>query len=271
MDMNHLQCSGCGSSEVDFDPQSRTLVCRQCGKKEFYSRATLNASGKVVYGRQNALKFFREGTLESAQHYAREVLNVSMDNAPALFILAYYNEFVEKHTGAMKKFFQQIQPVALEYDEVQELRELLVATASQLEDYEGEIITLLAQNMQAEEDSESLCATLDKICPCFLKRRTSCDFLSRERIEMYQDLAEHCVIPKTCLALLSGIKSNPDSPFASDSFYLRSKAQYFYDHYVLAVGSIVERMKENPNKQKFLRAYETVRKEYSQAMQTENQ
>ena len=72
---------------MTFDPKRRILLCNQCGKEEYYSRATLNANGKVVFSRRNAIRFFSEGKLEDARHYAMEVLNISMDNAPAMYIL----------------------------------------------------------------------------------------------------------------------------------------------------------------------------------------
>ena len=53
-----LQCHGCGSTNVVFDSKRRILKCNQCGKEEYYSRATLNSNGKVVFGKQNAMSFF---------------------------------------------------------------------------------------------------------------------------------------------------------------------------------------------------------------------
>ena len=156
MDMEGMQCHGCGSSQVTFDPKRRILLCNQCGKEEYYSRATLNANGKVVFSRRNAIRFFSEGKLEDARHYAMEVLNISMDNAPAMYILAYYDEFTARKTDAMRRFFQQIRDVALEYDEVTDLRGLLLSSAYSLADYEEDTIQLIAVNMQSAEDRPQL-------------------------------------------------------------------------------------------------------------------
>ena len=84
MENEILTCRGCGSSNVTFNPKMRLIVCNQCGREEFYSRAALNSSGKVLYSRQNALKYFSEGSFDVALKYAHEVLNISLDYAAAM-------------------------------------------------------------------------------------------------------------------------------------------------------------------------------------------
>ena len=257
-----MQCHGCGSTNVVFDAKRRILKCNQCGKEEYYSRATLNANGKVVFGKQNAISFFTDGKYDESRHYAMEVLDISMDNAPSLYILSYVDEFVSGKAGAMHDFFKQIKSVPLEYDEVKELRELIWASAYRLMDYEKDIIELITLNMQAAEDRNDLTDFIDKICPYFISKRASADYLDKELSEMYGELAQHCGIPKTCFALIKSIGENPDSPVANNSFFLKAKAQYFYDNYVLAVGKIIESMKENEFKQKFIGAYSQKQKQF---------
>ena len=250
-----MQCHGCGSTNVVFDSKRRILKCNQCGKEEYYSRATLNANGKVVFGKQNAMNFFTDGKYDESRHYAMEVLDISMDNAPALYILSYVDEFVSGRSGAMKDFFKQIKEVPLEYDEVKDLRALIWASAYRLMDYEKDIIELIALNMQSGEDLPELTAFIDKICPYFISKRASAEYLDKELADMYEELAGHCGIPKTCFALLKSISENPDSPVSNNSFFLKAKAKYFYDNYVLVVGKILQAMRESEFKQKFLGAY----------------
>ena len=260
--MEGMQCHGCGSTNVTFDPKRRILSCNQCGKEEYYSRATLNANGKVVFSRRNAIRFFSDGKLEDARHYAMEVLNISMDNAPAMYILAYCDEFSAQRPDAIKRFFQQIRDVPLEYDEVADLRGLLLASAYNLIDYEAEIIRLIAVNMQAEEDIPELCGFIDTLCPYLIGRRPSAAFLTEELAGMYQELAARCGIPKTCFALLKAIETNPDSPYRGSSFYLKAKARYFYEHYVTDVGTVIAAMGEGALRDKFLGAYQKKREQY---------
>lgn len=256
MEMEGMQCHGCGSTNVVFDPKRRILICNQCGKEEYYSRATLNANGKVVFSRRNAIRCFTDGKLDDARHYAMEVMNISMDNAPAMYILAYYDEFTARKPDSMKRFFQQIKDVALEYDEVTDLRGLLLASAYNLADYEEEVIHLIAVNMQSPEDAQALCEFVDTLCPYLIGKRTSASFMTKDLTEMYQELAGHCSIPKTCFALLKAIDTNPDSPYTDNSFYLKAKAQYFYEHYVASVGTVVSAISDSSLKGKFSAVYQ---------------
>ncbi len=264
MDMEGLRCHGCGSTNVEFDPKHRILRCHQCGKEEYYSRATLNANGKVVFARQNAMRFFTDGKLDDAHHYAMEVLNISADNATALFILAYHDEFTARKPDAMKHFFAQIREVPLEYEEVQDVCKLCLVSAYNLSDFEESVIELVATNMQSPEDAQELCNFIDAFCPYQIARRSSTAFLTDNLAGMYRELAGHCGIPKTCFALLKSIETNPDSPYVDHSFYLKAKSRYFYENYVHEIGEILAQMAESPVKAKFLSAYRSKCEQYRQ-------
>lgn len=262
MDVGGLTCRGCGSSNVTFNAKQRMLVCNQCGREEFYERATLNANGKVVLSRKNAVHFFRDGKYENARHYAMDVLNIAMDNVPALFIIAYCEEFIDMRYGSIKQFFHQVTDVALEYDEVREMMELVSSSAYRLLDYEEQIIELFARNMQAEESARELNDFIDKICPYFIGKRTSMDYLNTNLIEMYKELIGHCGIPRTCYALLKSIDSNPDSPYVTKSFYLKAKCKYYYDHYMIPIGEILGCMTNEEYRTKFLSVFQKKCEQY---------
>lgn len=262
MDLAGLQCHGCGSTNVTFDPKRRILCCNQCGKEEYYSRSTLNANGKVVYARRNAVHFFKEGRMDDARHYAMEVLNISMDNAPAMYILAYYDEFVARKPDAMRHFFHQIEEVALEYDEVRDISSLIMVSVYNLAEFEENVIQLIAVNMQSPEDTRELCTIIDSVCPFLIAKRSSSGYLTDNLTEMYRELAAHCGIPKTCFALLKSLDTNPDSPYATNSFYLKAKARFFYDNYVVNVGKVLRAMNDTGLRDKFLGAYETKCQQY---------
>lgn len=255
MDFAGLQCHGCGSTNVTFDPKQRILRCNQCGNEEYYSRATLNSSGKVAYARRNAIQFFKEGRMDDARHYAQDVLNISMDNAPSLYILSYYDEFASRKPDAMKNFFLQMAEVPLEYDEVRDICSLLMASAYNLGDFEEDVIRLLAINMQSPDDARELCTVIDSICPYLISKRTSSAYLTNNLVSMYRELAGHCGIPKTCFALLKSIETNPDSPYVGQTFYLKAKAQYFYENYVVNVGKVLQGIYDADLKAKFVGTY----------------
>ena len=103
---------------------TRKLHCNQCGREEYYSRAQLGATGKVAFAKDNAIKFFKSGNRKNAREFAQDILNSMQDNASALFIISYYDEFVEGKAGAMHDFFHVIDEVALQRDEVNDLMNL---------------------------------------------------------------------------------------------------------------------------------------------------
>ena len=258
MEVQGLTCHGCGSTDVEFDPVTRKVYCRQCGREEYYSRAQLGATGKVAFAKDNAIKFFKEGKRDSARKFAGDVLNTMLDNAAALFIMAYCDEFSEGRSGAMRDFFQRIDSIALEYDEVRDMLQLFTVSLYNLRNYESEMVTLMVRNMQSPEDRQELEKFIETVCPYCISKYPSIDFLTKDRTDLYCDLASHCNIPKTCFALIRGIQSNPDSPYVAKSFYMHSRTQYFYEHYVIPVGQIVEAMQDGQYKAKFVSAYQSL-------------
>ena len=129
-------------------------------------------------------------------------------------------------------------------------------------DFEEQAIQLIAINMQSPDDAKELCDVIDTICPFLISKRTSAGYLTENLVEMYQELAGHCGIPKTCFALLKSIETNPDSPYINRSFYLKTKVQYFYDHYVLNVGKVLRAMNDANFRDKFIGAYENKCRQY---------
>ena len=266
--MSGLCCSGCGSTDVVFDPKARIVSCRQCGKQETYTRSTLNLSGEVVFAKDNAIRFFNQGDLSEAMHYARDVLNISKDNIPALFIGGYYNEFVLGKTHAMAGVLEEIcQMPDVLYDEVLDIQTLVLHGALNLVDYQTQILNFVWENMQDPQDGCQLSDFIDKICPYFISKELTSEYLDDELCDLYCKLVLHCDIPQTCFALLSSIKKIADSPFRSDCFHLHARCLSFQDTYIKRVGKILEAMKNTQIKDKFLIAYKQIEQEYSQRME----
>ena len=262
MEVQGLSCHGCGSTDVDFDPKTRKVHCNQCGREEYYSRAQLGATGKVAFAKDNAIQFFKSGNFASAREFANDVLNTMQDNAAALFIVAYCDEFQGGKNGAMDEFFDKVEPMALEYGEVRDLNDLFEASLYNMRDYEAQMVTMIVENLQSSEDRKLLESFIDTICPYCIARYASEDFLTDERASLYQDIASHCDVPQTCFALLKGIKDNPGSPYRTGSFGMRAHTAYFFEHYVEPVGRIIQEMKPSPVKPKFLKAYQQVADQY---------
>ena len=257
-----LHCHGCGSTNVTFHPQNRIVLCNQCGKEEYYSRSAINANNKVIHSKKNAIEFFLQGNYALSAQYAREAINISLDNTPALFILAYYDDFVLGRAGAMASALKRILATPLEHEELEDLMTLFLATPYKLIEHEETVIRIIGLNFQSEADKPALQAFVDKLCPYLIEKRPSMSFLTPEMAGVYRELAGYCDIPKTCFALLKAIRSNPDSPFAGNTFYLQSKSQYFFEHFVKPVHQIISAMGEGQVKEKFLNAYEQVKNDF---------
>ena len=266
MEVFGLTCAGCGSTDVDFNTETRKVTCNQCGKVEYYSRAQLGATGKIVIAKDNAIKFFREGNLPGAREFAVGVLNVMQDNAAALFIVAYCDEFVEGQAGAMEGFFRRTDPMPLESDEVKDLMALFEDKLPNLRDFEVQVVTLVVKNLQSPDDRARLSEFIDRVCPYCILHYASEDFMTPEREDFYRDVAGHCDVPKTCLALLRGIREIPSSPWKAGSFAMRARAMYFLEHYVEPVGRVVSAMRDGRFKPKFLQAYAQEHEKYLAAM-----
>lgn len=263
MELSGLKCNGCGSTNVEFDEKRRLLICHQCGKEEPFSRHDFANNDKVVMTKDNAIKFFVDGNYENAHKYAQDVLNIMLDNIPALYIMAYYDEVVSKKMGSLKHFFEQACEIKdVDYHEIRDMLKLFECTVRHLKDFEKEVLTFVALNMQSGEDKEELCEFVDKICPYFISNRTSMDYFGNN-MEIYMDFAQHCGIPKTCYALVKSIAENPDSPFKTKRYDLLERNRHFYEHYVVPIGDIVNKMNYNQMKDKFLAYYNQIKTKYS--------
>ena len=90
------------------------------------------------------------------------------------------------------------------------------------------------------------------------------DFFKDSLVEVYEELARHCDIPKTCFALLKAIDENPDSPYINNCFYLQSKARYFYEHFIIPVGEIINAMRTKELRDKFATSYKKKSNQYKE-------
>lgn len=262
MEVEGLTCNGCGSTDIEFDPETRKVHCNQCGREEYYSRARLGATGKVAFAKDNAIRFFDSGDFTTARQFANDVLNMMQDNAAALFMVSYVREFYDGDAGVMKEFFRDVGSVALEYDEVRDLLGLFEGKLYNMRDFEVDMLTIIIKNMQSKDDKHELESFIETVCPTCIKHFASADFLNEARIELYTDIVSHCRVPRTCLALIRAIRENPDSPYMSNAFAMRNKTQYFLEHFVEPVGSIIAAMAPIAEKPKFLLAYQQTLDDY---------
>lgn len=267
MEISNITCPGCGSSDVDFDPKTRRLICNQCGKKTTFSRAELGSNPRVSIVLDNALKAFKSGDRAGAKRFAGDTLNIMVDNIPSLFIIAYLDEFESGKSGAVKNFFSLIAQddhADVGGTEIRELMGLFIASLYNMRDYEEEMLVTAVQNLQDPADRKELSDFIDTVSPYCIGKYPSADFMTEERCVLYCDIAENCSIPKTCFALLKGIEKNPDSPYVTGTFYMQARTKYFYENYVLRVGRVINSMQAGQFKQKFLDVYAGCLKKYEE-------
>lgn len=263
MELSGITCSGCGSSDVTFDAENRILICNQCGKREYYSRSQLAMNGKVVLVLDNAIKAFTSGNRETARRFAGDVLNVMLDSLPALFILSYLDEYELGKYNSIRDFFREADGIKeVEGDEIRDLLKLFIAAKYNLRGYEEEMLTLVIPNMQSPKDRDCLENFIDTISPYCISRYPSDDFMTEKRCELYSDIAANCNIPKTCITLLKGIKTNPDSPYVTNTFSMRARSEHFFNNYVKRVGKIISSMKKSDYSSKFAQAYAEAEKDF---------
>ena len=127
-----------------------------------------------------------------------------------------------------------------------------------------EMLVLMIRNMQSTADKKELETFIDTASPYCIARYPSEDFLDRDRVTLYCDIVAHCAVPKTCFALLKGIRTNPDSPYVGGGFRFKSRTQYFLDHYVKSVGEVLTAMQDGPYKAKFLSGYREMVRQYEE-------
>lgn len=267
MELSGITCSGCGSSDVIFDPEKRILICNQCGKRDYYSRSQLAVNGKVILVLDNAIKAFTSGNRETARRFAGDVLNVMLDSLPALFILAYLDEYELGKYNSIRDFFRKADGIKdVEGDEIRDLIKLFIAAKYNLKGYEEEMLTLVIKNMQSQDDRKILENFIDTISPYCIEKYPSDDFLTEERCELYSDIAANCNIPKTCVTLLKGIRANPDSPYVTNTFNMRARSEHFLNSYVKRVGKIISSMKKSDYSSKFAQAYADAERDFISGM-----
>lgn len=254
MDATVYKCPGCGES-VDVDFKTRKGFCPWCGNVVTFPRKTFNQDGNVKNELTFALKYFKEKRFVDAKEHADKVLSISIDNAPALFIRAYYEAFISlnKNSERIGIFFEELKDIEIDGEELQPLAELLLLSAYKLGTNEEEVLSWALNNLPTSD----LLSFVDSFCPIAITRRESIDFFTARLISLYKQIAGECSMPKTCYALLQAIDRNPDSPYPNNKFFLKTKTYRFYTDFLLPIGEIIQNMSSQELKGKFYRVYKS--------------
>lgn len=254
-------CSKCdhtlSPSELD---KNLIGTCKKCGSIVTATKEQLKGTSEVVNSQKNAVRFFKEHNFETALHYAKEILSYAddMDNAVALFIIAYYEAYVTtiKSRDELNKFFNEtLAKINFATDELEAFKEVLQHAVYQVEDYEKVILKTLLEKNGAEATGKFI----EEFSPYLINKRNSIEWFDAEMCSIYADISAQADIPKTWYALFQGITKNPESPEASQSYHLKTATLHFYNQYVLGVGKIFSVIKNDALKAKFGGAFNQIK------------
>lgn len=263
MDASVFYCPGCGQP-VDVDFKTRKGHCEWCGNFVTFPRRAFNRDDKVKNELALCVRCFSEKRFTDAKAHAENVLAVAIDNAPALYVRAYFEAFsaVNKNSARIGEFFQQLDGIEADDEEVEALKQMFLSTLYKLEFYEETVLHWASENLTGEE----LCSFTDAFSPILISKRTSINFFTPQLEELYKAICARCSIPKTCYALLQAISANPDSPYPNNSFFLKTKTQRFYKDFVLPIGEIIQNMNSQELRFKFYRVYQTNLEKFKEKM-----
>ena len=271
-----FQCPGCFTTIpaecIDF--KTRRAVCPSCGNLVILKRRDINNSDKVVYDVKNAVNYFLDANYDTANRFAESALSVAVDNAAALFIIAYYCAFsaetkTRKHLD--KYFYETLPELELDADEAEYCKQLWLKTVPHLVDYEKIILTKMLETQSPKD----LGAFVESFSPYAIARRTNSEWLDKDMAELYKTINEQTDIPKTWFALYSSLGKNPDSPELGNTYYLTTKASRFFNNYILRIGEIFSKIKNEVLFKKFNGAFnnekEKIKNKLKQAGGTVNE
>lgn len=267
MEGEKYHCPNCGvtieASAINF--KTRRATCMFCGKEVIFPKRNSTASPNAVHALNEAKSFFFDKNFTSAKSCAEQVVSMVPENAPALYIIAYYNAYIAevKSRDSMERLFDQtLVDAELEIEEEECFKELLLKTIYHSCDYEEQIVKKFVEY----DDAKELLQFIDTFCPVVITKRPSTLWFTPKMAQLYAQCAKKATIPKTCFALLTAISKNPDSPLVTGDFFLRTKTMNFYNNFVVPIGTIIGSMADAQLRAKFTGAYNKVKAEFESKM-----
>lgn len=262
-----FSCPNCGAS-VTIDFKTRVGTCDSCGYTTEFKRNFFNSNDKVINDLTNVVKYFKEKNYKLSARFAEEAMTIAVDNMAAAFVLAYNEAFIDeaRNSKSIARFFVKAKETSVDIEELEPLKKMFLSCMTDLDDHEEDILEMVINGNHASEILEFT----DAFSPYLIARRANIDFLTPRLKELYKRCAAKCSVPKTCYALLNSIKTNSESPYNGNTFFLRTKTERFYNDFVLPVGEIINGMSNPTLRAKFKNAYERQRGDFEMKMKEEN-
>ena len=267
MNSESFQCPYCGVSvsadKINF--KTRRAHCDFCGQDIVFAKRNSTASPSAINALNQAKEFFMNGNYKSAVSCAQTATEMVPNHAAALYIIAYYQAFSAdvKSRTSLENLFRNVLPDAeFEQEEEDLFKELLLKTIAHSIDYEEQILTKFMEY----DDPGELGAFVEKFSPFAISKRIDIDWFNSHMRTVYEQISASASIPKTWYALYLSLSKNPISPLSDGSFYLKTRATKFYNEYLIPVGVIYDKIRDEALSQKFRGAYRALKAQYEDKM-----
>lgn len=267
MESQVYKCPGCGQSisfeNVDF--KTRRAHCEWCDNDVILPRREVTGSDKVRNELKQAVRFFTEKDFAMADKYAAEVLTTAVDHAAGLFIHGYVRAYVNatKNRDTLEKFFREDLPRVqedMEDEEVEGFKSCLLSVTPNVIEYEEQVLEAMLAS-----DPEGIVAFTEAFSPVCIMRRADIDWVNDNIFAAYNEISSRGPIPKTWFALFSGMVQNPYSPYKA-GFQLKTRAQKFFNNYVLRVDALLAAIPDVTLRTKFYGAFTNKKQEFISKM-----
>lgn len=270
MEGQRYLCPGCGSpiptEKMDF--KTREATCDFCGLHFVFPKKHSTASPNAVIALNEAYHLFVNGSFESAKDSAQTALSMTSNNVAALFIVAYYDAFIAsvKNSKSLDRlFYNVLKDAEFEIEEEEMFKKLLIKTLKHTSEYEKEILSKFSEY----DDAKELGDFVDQFSPYSILSKTNFDLFDKELFDLYKKVIKKTHIPKTLFSLTNFLLKCSDSPLASNSFFLKTKAKRIYDEYILPIGELFAVRSRNEIEEKIYSSYIKIKNDYYQRLSSE--
>lgn len=264
MDAGAFSCPHCGAP-VDIDFKTRKGLCDSCGSVVTFPRREINHMENVSEQWRACRRCFLDKSFAEAMDHATAILRFAVDHLPALFVRAYYLSFAAevRKEKYITDFMNNLKDAECDEEEVAEASKVMASVSTRFDRFEKEILSWANEHMSDSELGEFV----ESFSPALIARRKNIDYFDEEMAALYKEIVTRCSAVKTCYALLQGILKNPDSPFCSNEFFLKTKTRRFYNQYMTPVGEILGVIPQEEYRNKFTRAFQAMHDEITKKME----
>lgn len=263
--MQFLECPSCREpiNPQSIDLKHRTYFCDWCNKtfilqKKRSSNSNLTSSDGYI---NKAYKLFMEGHFNEAKQLVISKANDDETTITEKFIIAFYDSSISltKNQSFIDDLFKnKLDDMFFEVEDENYFKDMALLTANYIQKYEYYIL----KKFNDFDDPKELADFIEKFSPGIILNRKSFDWLTEDMIKLYVEISKKCPIPKTSYALLMSLMKNPDSPIASNTFHLKTKAKRIYSEIIVPIAEVFANVQDKELKPKFDNTYNKIKDKF---------